>query len=886
MSGSRLAGHHVGGTRITNFDDGGIKGACNASPIILRLEVINNFQNALQLLAAFDGDERHVSESYVEVVLDHSLSKESGRRGGKHSGETMVKHAELDLQQPSLVQGMPSGRDFLIRCVADLKPHGMVYSDWVRGSTLPLKETLDEDAIDLHGDRRGECECCSCAGYVFDRRDVKLTVAPTACYCCGCLFSRHKMKQPESKSPSLVRARILDDIPAVHYQGIVQCPEGSSKWSKFDRDLYQRSGGRFNPRDLATLRNQDLAPLNSPLELLTCRCSVVCPTTEDRQQFHEQLWKVFQAQHWSDKELVVVETYTNRPSPFFVEKSKHDDRILYVSFRVDPDNDWTVGLKRNMCTYLASGLFLASFDDDDLYAPNYLSTMLHSLCEQRGDAITLSGYCLFDVRSGKFGWVDSRGGRADQVFGYGFSYVFFRDVAIQHPYPDINLGEDFVVMQQIRQRQCTTRLGGQQHVVLLFDEYGICCHTMHPKNTAGVFAQRQLPDEGVGDLDIVDLGLLDEYTSRFPRTADNTKYIGRLTKRSRTLFVFASSGKFTVPCSPGATAAEVKDLLWRQMGCCGSPSDLQLHRTCPPPKEEVGGWVPAGPVMSDTERIGLRCTELWATAPVDRGASPDVEVELTDVRGGVPSLTVRVHRISRLEAVRQALVEHHGGSSDEQVEVAANKLRFDAVGKAGLSEWLGTRRSFSVHGLAELLDTLQIWTSQGVVKMRFSPATTAAEVKALFLQRVGSGGSPAMIQLYRDGLDPKASLESWMEWTPAGMAMADDERIGLLSDELWATLPIDRQEPADLQLEVHDAVDADLSVIVQVNSIISMEGILQALTKQWGSGDTKAARGVRLARKTDMGHLAGYNLTEWLGRQRVMFAPGLARLLGVQAHER
>ena len=32
--------------------------------------------------------------------------------------------------------------------------------------------------------------------------------------------------------------------------------------------------------------------------------------------------------------------------------------------------------ERNACTHLASGLVVANFDDDDLYAPAYLETMM------------------------------------------------------------------------------------------------------------------------------------------------------------------------------------------------------------------------------------------------------------------------------------------------------------------------------------------------------------------------------------------------------------------------------------------------------------------------------------------------------------------------------
>lgn len=48
--------------------------------------------------------------------------------------------------------------------------------------------------------------------------------------------------------------------------------------------------------------------------------------------------------------------------------------------------DWSIGTKRNIGTHLATGEFIASFDDDDLYAPMYLSTMVGAMQEPAAGA--------------------------------------------------------------------------------------------------------------------------------------------------------------------------------------------------------------------------------------------------------------------------------------------------------------------------------------------------------------------------------------------------------------------------------------------------------------------------------------------------------------------
>merc|ERR1719221_1224295 len=104
---------------------------------------------------------------------------------------------------------------------------------------------------------------------------------------------------------------------------------------------------------------------------------------ERRQDLHEQLYAVFDAQDWPDKELVIIETYIKRPSPFFTGKAEEDSRVVFHSMPIqDKDNDFSIGLKRNMGIHLASGDWIAHFDDDDLYSPSYLTSMMNEMARE------------------------------------------------------------------------------------------------------------------------------------------------------------------------------------------------------------------------------------------------------------------------------------------------------------------------------------------------------------------------------------------------------------------------------------------------------------------------------------------------------------------------
>ena len=152
------------------------------------------------------------------------------------------------------------------------------------------------------------------------------------------------------------------------------------------------------------------SPTSSDGEALV---SVICPTSSDRQGFHPMLYECFRAQTHGRRELVVVDTggeasafwqarakttrtnkrttntqkhqqiHTNRSNIIIKNKfpqarAREDKRVVYRFFEVHP-RAWSVGLKRNIACHLARGEVVAFFDDDDLYAPGYLSHMLAQL---------------------------------------------------------------------------------------------------------------------------------------------------------------------------------------------------------------------------------------------------------------------------------------------------------------------------------------------------------------------------------------------------------------------------------------------------------------------------------------------------------------------------
>jgi glycosyltransferase involved in cell wall biosynthesis len=326
----------------------------------------------------------------------------------------------------------------------------------------------------------------------------------------------------EIRMPDVLEEGIetMDDF--VPLDGL-QLPQDSQTWTRFERDLYIQSEGLYNPAEMAQKRRIQCyqgIPYSGTGSLLEVRgrVSVVTPSMSSRQHYHEQLWECFAAQTWPDKELIVVETYDTAPSAFLQKKAQEDSRLVFISLQREAEDDFNVGLKRDMTLHLATGEYIVNFDDDDIYAATYISRMVGEMQEKGFAAMTLSSwynYFLYNrfTISGVCGYSDPDcWGTLDKeeldeiLYGYGFSYVHERRIALAHPYPNFDFAEDAPFFLRLRE------LLGDSKVALKKDEEGICMHIMHRDNSTDdcEFSRRITPQELL-DLEVSSLPLFQRY---------------------------------------------------------------------------------------------------------------------------------------------------------------------------------------------------------------------------------------------------------------------------------------------------------------------------------------------------------------------------------------
>lgn len=243
------------------------------------------------------------------------------------------------------------------------------------------------------------------------------------------------------------------------------------------------------------------------------RVSVITPTF-GRERFLPSLYRCFTEQTHEDRELLVYDD-SPTPSPFFTSASASaalsDPRVRYLHAPAR----LTIGEKRNRLIELARGELIAFFDDDDHYAPGYLTAMVAALGD--ADFVKLAGWFAlsipddafffwdtaenhplhYKVGEGPVGFVTSGQFKPDfiarNVDGYGFSYLFRRAVfdldagtpAGPARFPAKNFGEDLPFVAALRAAGATIR-----HAA---DDAGLVVHLLHDRNSSVIYPQYRLP---------------------------------------------------------------------------------------------------------------------------------------------------------------------------------------------------------------------------------------------------------------------------------------------------------------------------------------------------------------------------------------------------------
>lgn len=165
------------------------------------------------------------------------------------------------------------------------------------------------------------------------------------------------------------------------------------------------------------------------MQLVSC----IMPTSIARQQFIPLALAYFLRQDYGSAELIIVDDGT--PSLEHLIPALPGIKYIRVPQRFD-----TIGAKRNYACALAKGSIILHWDDDDWYAPNWISRQVSMLESSQAGITGLSNLCFFNPASERCWLYTYNYNKQPWVAGATMAYL--KTVWEQQPFPDVRVGED------------------------------------------------------------------------------------------------------------------------------------------------------------------------------------------------------------------------------------------------------------------------------------------------------------------------------------------------------------------------------------------------------------------------------------------------------------
>ncbi|WP_236198392.1 glycosyltransferase family 2 protein [Pseudomonas pseudonitroreducens] len=230
--------------------------------------------------------------------------------------------------------------------------------------------------------------------------------------------------------------------------------------------------------------------------------SIITPTW-NREKLLPTTYRAFKSQSYSPLEWIVVDD-SEQPSAFMT--SLNDPRVIYRHLPART----SIGEKRNIAIELANGEIISHFDDDDIYAKDYINAMLSQMQNHGPDFVKLSAFFLYNTHLKQFAYWDLMhtsglhfrwdGGPvtaldfpvnykkfSDNHLGFGFSYIYKKKLWTEQPFEPVSFNEDGLFAIAARDRGV--------NIALPADETGLCLHITHKTNTSVSFPQSLLPEK-------------------------------------------------------------------------------------------------------------------------------------------------------------------------------------------------------------------------------------------------------------------------------------------------------------------------------------------------------------------------------------------------------
>jgi len=196
------------------------------------------------------------------------------------------------------------------------------------------------------------------------------------------------------------------------------------------------------------------------------KISLITPTRNREQDLIHQYRRLLLQIHTNWEWLIYDDS--NSQSEYFHSLTDHRVKYIHEKHQLPV----SIGKKRNHLISKAEGDWIAHIDDDDLYGSNYLSLLLRQAISLDAEMIYLKSWFYIDEQE-KIGCYSSDS-VLPRVEGWGFTFMYRKELAVKNPFPDNNW-EDHFWFQSI---VATAKYLGVD------DQHGIVFKSVHSSNTS------------------------------------------------------------------------------------------------------------------------------------------------------------------------------------------------------------------------------------------------------------------------------------------------------------------------------------------------------------------------------------------------------------------
>jgi cellulose synthase/poly-beta-1,6-N-acetylglucosamine synthase-like glycosyltransferase len=172
--------------------------------------------------------------------------------------------------------------------------------------------------------------------------------------------------------------------------------------------------------------------------------SIICCTM--RQNFMENVFQNYDNQVWMEKELIIILNKDDMDITKWKERAKQSQGVSVYQL---PEETY-LGECLNYGIDKAKYDFIAKFDDDDYYAPNYIKQSMKALKEMNADIVGKATIYMYFEASKSL--AIHRPGRENKYITKlkGATLLFKKQIMEKVRFPKKNMGEDAIFVKQCK----------------------------------------------------------------------------------------------------------------------------------------------------------------------------------------------------------------------------------------------------------------------------------------------------------------------------------------------------------------------------------------------------------------------------------------------------